>query len=443
MFATIKYNTNNIFMRKILLLFALFTTGIIASKEKPKYMWFDCEANYQRLSSSDSILFYLNKVKSVGFTDVVVDVKSIMGEVLYKSNIAPFMGEWEGRYRNADFDMMKSFIDQGHKLGLKVHASLNVFAGGHNFFNRGIIYKEHPEWQSTVYWEGKLMKIGDMKWNYNGMMNPANPEVQQYQLNVLKEFALKYKKLDGIILDRMRFDNITSDFSELSKKQFEEYSGIKVENFPDDILCWVDVNGKKSWKLGKHFNKWAEWRAMVIKNFAVKAHEVIKSANPKIALGDYTGGWYPTYFHVGVNWASKTYDPSKEFSWATPEYKNSGYAELLDIYMTGLYYTNVSKEDADNANGTPGKRTEAGMDNSRSYWYTVEGGAALVKEITAGVVPVTGSLYVEQYEGNEKLFKKAVKQALISTDGLMIFDISHIIKRNWWDLLKQGINEAN
>lgn len=42
---------------------------------------------------------------------------------------------------------------------------------------------------------------------------------------------------------------------------------MKVENFPDDILYWVDKDGKKSWKLGKHFNKWAEWRAMVIKRF--------------------------------------------------------------------------------------------------------------------------------------------------------------------------------
>lgn len=67
----------------------------------------------------------------------------------------------------------------------------------------------HPEWQSLVYWEGKLMPIGQMKWNYNGMMNPANPEVQKISvINSLKECATKYKNLDGIILDRMRFDNM-------------------------------------------------------------------------------------------------------------------------------------------------------------------------------------------------------------------------------------------
>lgn len=431
-------------MRKLLLLIvALALISVSFGKQKPKSMWFDCEANYQRLSCPDSIKFYLQELKNIGFTDVVVDMKSIMGEVLYKSKIAPYMGEWEGHYRSEDYDMLDIFIKEGHKLGLKVYASLNVFAGGHNFFNRGVIYKQHPQWQAQVYWEGKLMPISEMKWNYNGMMNPANPEVQQYQLDILKEFATKYKGLHGIILDRMRYDNITSDFSPMSQQMFEDYSGIKVVNFPDDVLYWQkNAKGEYEWKPGKHFNKWVEWRAMVIKNFMVKTHAELRKINKNLEIGDYTGAWYPTYYHVGVNWASKDYDPSKEFDWATPEYKNSGYAELLDIYMTGLYYTLVTKDEVDNANGVVGKRTEAGMDNSRSYWYCVEGGASLVKEITRGSAPVLGSIYVEQYEGNVEQFSNAVTQALNSTDGLMIFDIVHIINRNWWSQLDKAVKQA-
>ncbi|MDP3452564.1 MAG: alpha amylase family protein [Bacteroidales bacterium] len=395
------------------------------------------------MGSADSIKFYLEKLKRIGFTDVVVDVKSIMGEVLYKSKIAPYMGEWDGYYRSEDFDMMGVFIKEGHKLGLKVHASLNIFAGGHNFFNRGVIYKQYPQWQSQVYWEGKMMPIGEMKWNYNGMMNPANPEVQKYQLDILREFASKYKKLDGLILDRMRFDNITSDFSPLSRRLFEEYSGVKVENFPDDILYWVKKDdGKMEYKTGKLFPLWSEWRAMVIKNFMQDAHNMLRSVNRKLSIGVYTGAWYPSYYYVGVNFTSKDYDPSKEFWWATPQYKNSGYAELMDFYMTGLYYTTVTKEDLDNATGKPGRRDEPGMDNSRTYWYTVEGGSELVKEITRGVVPVIGSLYVEQYEGDAETFSRAVKQALKSNDGgLMIFDMSHIVTRKWWDIIEKSIKE--
>lgn len=436
-------NQNNV-MKKIFLLAITLTVTLLANAEqKPKYMWFDCEANYQRLSYPDSITYYLTKVRDIGFTDVVVDMKSIMGEVLYKSKIAPYMGEWEGHYRDQDYDMMQNFIEQGHKLGLKVHGSLNVFAGGHNFFNRGIIYKMYPQWQAQVYHEGKIVPISTLKQNYNGMLNPSNPEVQKYQLSILKEFVSKYKDMDGLILDRVRYDNVTSDFSDLSRSQFEKYAGIKVENFPDDILYWQkNADGKMEWKRGKHFNKWAEWRAMVIKGFVSDVHRELKKINKNLAIGDYTGAWYPTYYQVGVNWASKDYDPSKEFDWATPAYKNSGYAELLDIYMTGLYYTLVTKAEVDAANGTVGKRTEAGMDNSRSYWYSIEGGAALAKEITRGVVPVTGSIYVEQYEGDAKQFSRAVAEALKSTEGLMIFDIVHIINRDWWKPLEQGIKAA-
>ena len=56
------------------------------------YMWFDCEANYATLSSPDSIEFYLKKCRDLGFGNVVVDMKSIMGEVLLPLK----GGKWKG-----------------------------------------------------------------------------------------------------------------------------------------------------------------------------------------------------------------------------------------------------------------------------------------------------------------------------------------------------------
>ena len=408
------------------------------------YMWFDCEANYERLSYPDSIRFYLQKCKDAGFGNVVVDVKSIMGEVLYDSKIAPYMGEWDGWYRSQDYDMLSYFIEYAHEMDMKVYASLNIFAGGHNWYDRGIIYKQHPEWQSILYDKGEMVPISEQKSNYNGMLNPANPEVQQYQLDILKEFAGKYMDLDGIIFDRVRYDGITSDFSDLSRGLFEEYAGVKVENFPEDIISWKKDAKTGEWKYteGKHFLKWIEWRAHVIKDFIVKAHEMLKGVNPSLEIGDYTGAWYPTYYQLGVNWASEKYDPSAEYDWATPEYKNTGYAEMLDLYMTGLYYTLVTKDDVDSANGVVGPRTEAAMDNSLTYCYSVEGGAELVKRLTCGAAPVIGSLYVEQYKEDWSQFSRAVEQVLKDTDGIMIFDIVHIINHGLWDDLEKAVSSG-
>lgn len=61
------------------------------------------------------------------------------------------------------------------------------------------------------------------------------------------------------------------------------------------------------------------------------------------------------------------------------------------------------------------------------------------EEDTAGAVPVTGSIYVDQYGDDAEQFTRAVAQALRDTDGLMLFDIVHIIDRGWWSELEAGI----
>ena len=46
---------------------------------------------------------------------------------------------------------------------------------------------------------------------------PLHPNVQEYIFALLKDVA-KYNSLDGIILDRGRFDDIQSDFSDLTTR---------------------------------------------------------------------------------------------------------------------------------------------------------------------------------------------------------------------------------
>lgn len=408
------------------------------------YMWFDCEANYATLSHPDSIRFYLEKVKSLGFGNVVVDVKSIMGEVLYDSSIAPYMSPFDGVERSRSYDMMGYFISYGHQMGLKVFASLNVFCGGHNFMKRGIIYGEKPQWQSICYDHGRLVPIsGCRELGYNGMLNPSDPQVQEYEMEILKEFVSKYPQCDGLIFDRLRYDGITSDFSDLSRSQFEAHLGRKVENFPEDILSWYwGGRLRKHWKRGPLFNEWCRWRAGVIHDFVSRAHSELKAINPGLIIGDYTGAWYPTYYQLGVNWASQRYDPSAEYDWATPDYRETGYAELLDVYMTGLYYSFITKEDVDNSVGRTWSSGEAALNTEIKYCYSVEGGAEMARRITCGAVPVVGSIYVEQYLGDMGKFPLAVEQSLKSTGGVMVFDIVHLGKHGLWDDLEKAMRRC-
>ena len=433
-------------------------TGIIAFSCKGKeeaiaentpseknFLYFDATANFARFTHKDSVIYYLQKAKDVGVTDVVVDVKPITGEVLYPSKIAPVMTAWEGEYESGEkdlsWDMLSLFIEEGHKRGLSVHASTNVFVAGHNYFDRGVVYEDSTKahWQTLSYLPSGMTPITEQKNKYSAMLNPALEEVQEYELSILKELVEMYPELDGIILDRVRYDGIESDFSEASLELFEKYLKEDVANFPADIFTYSENDSSRI--EGPLYKKWLEWRASVIHDFIFEAREELKTINNDLQFGDYTGSWYPSYYEVGVNWASKEYDPSKDFDWATPEYKNYGYAEALDIFLTGNYFYEVEKQESENIDTTSVIRTEAGQTLGKEDWYTVEGSAELVNEIVKEKTPVYAGLYVEQYKDDPEQFIKALKMCREKSDGAMIFDIVHIINFGWWNELEQGLTQ--
>lgn len=434
-------------MRKVVcLLFSCLLGGmsaVNAQHARKHILWFDATANFQRFSVKDSIIYYLDKSKDAGITDVVVDLKPISGEVLYPSRIAPVMNEWAGVKKDGSFDMMTVFIQEAHQRGMKVHASTNVFVAGHNHMDRGVVYSDpaKAKWQTLSYLPEGMTPITQQKNKYSAMLNPARKDVQQYELSILKELVKMYPQMDGIILDRVRYDGITADFSDESRKLFEKYNKAKVKNWPADIFSYG--TGEKPARVeGPLYKKWLEWRTKVIHDFVYEAKAALKKINPQLSYGDYTGSWYPTYYEVGVNWASKTYDPAKDYPWATDKYQQYAYAEALDLFTTGNYYYEVTKAEAAAINNQSiEKRGEAGQGKGKEDFYTVEGSAELVNKLVKGKAPVYAGLYVDQYKGHPEQFVKALKMCRAHSDGAMIFDIVHVINMGWWDELKRGLNE--
>lgn len=432
-------------MKRFLLalgVFLLHGDAVLFAQTK-NILWVDATANFKRFSSADSIRHYVELSKRSGITDLVIDMKPISGEVLYTSAIAPQMTEWAGYKRPASFDCLALFIREAKKRKMKIYASMNVFTEGHNHFSRGPVFTDKGSWQSQNYTENGIVPISTMKGKYSAMVNPANPDVQVYALSILKEIIQKYPKLDGVILDRARYDGIQGDFSELSRSLFEKHIGKKLEHFPEDIYTYEGVAGKKTRKNGPYFKQWVAWRASVIYDFFAKAKAEVKKINPVMEFATYTGAWYNTYYEVGVNWASKTYDPAKDFSWATEEYHNYGYAEMLDFLMTGCYFYEVSKAEVEASNTVRAARNEAGMESRRDPVYSVEGSALLSKKLTNGATPVYAGLYVEQYVDNHEQFEKAVAMCRKSSDGVMVFDLVHLAQKGpeWWKAMKEGIRK--
>lgn len=415
----------------------------IDPKGKQALMWFDATANFERFSHKDSIDFYLQKIKDLGFTHAVVDIRPISGEVLYDSKIAPKMTEWDGA-KGADFDFLGYFIEKSHSLGMEVHASLNVFSAGHNYINRGQIYDGHPEWASVVYTptQGIIPITKDKgKDKYAAMVNPINKDFQRHILDVLKEVVTIYPALDGIILDRVRYDGINADFSETSKIEFEKYIGEEVKNFPQDIFEWKKLdNGEFDRVNGKHFLKWIEWRTKNIYDFMKLARDEVKQVNPEVSFGTYTGAWYPSYFEVGVNFASNTYDPSLDYDWATTDYKNYGYAEVLDLYTTGNYYTTITVDEVRANNPQVKNETDSRVHSGE--WYCVEGSNHNLRKIL-GDNQFSGGILADQFYDNPSGLSRSIEMNIKESDGVMIFDIVHIIHKNMWKEVEEGMRNSN
>lgn len=395
------------------------TQDKIPVAEKPRILWIDASANFRFLANNrENVGNYLDLAKSSGFTEIVLDVRPGNGDVLFNSSLVQQVKKMGDTERTDTWDYLGVFIEEAHNRELKVNASICALVGGTER-DGGLLFRE-PEkgdWATTMYYPSGLMSIMNDANSHTKFFNPVHSDVQQYILDIVAELALAYPALDGIVYDYGRFTSINSDFSELTKQKFEEYIGQTVTGFPSDIFTW---NGNTVVP-GQHYKKWLEFRAKVIYDLFEKTKARIANVNPNIRFGTYTGCWYSSYYEVGVNWASQRYDASKYYNWATPGYKDYGYAALLDFYMTGAYGETLYGTDSE---------------------WTVQGGILKAQQVVMNDVRVIGGLYGLNYYQKPGDCEEAVYIALTNGDGLMFFDMIYLIMYNQWDDVRKGIDRA-
>lgn len=261
------------------------------------------------------------------------------------------------------------------------------------------------------------------KWTNNLLtyVNPANPEVQQRQLDIIDE-ALSNYDIAGVILDRGRYDNFKVDFSDLSRRRFEKDMNVQVKNWPADIYVPADALANTEIQQGPLYKKWIAWRASVICDFMKKAKKQISQKHPGKLFGDYVGGWYGEYWASGVNWGTDGYDATKDYEWATPEWNKQGYAQILDFLIPGVYYSQVLKTDGE-------------RDKPED---TIEGGIELVNKVTNFSTRVIPGLYVPNLTSDQD-WERAVRLCIEKTSGVMIFSQTSLDATARWEATHRGL----
>jgi uncharacterized lipoprotein YddW (UPF0748 family) len=254
--------------------------------------------------------------------------------------------------------------------------------------------------------------------------NPIHPEVRGYELSIVNEIATNYD-IDGITFDRMRYSSLATDFSPLSRKQFETWLGKRMDRWPEDVYE-IDPMPGRPIKRGPYFKDWLAWRARNIKEWLQEAVSLVHLRRPSARVGVYVGSWYPNYFNVGVNWASDAHRP--EYDWTTSNYNETGYASLLDYLTTGCYYPVATREEA---------RVQGAAEDT-----TVQAAAEMSCRAVADASFVYAGLYLLDYKDRPDEFRKALRTALDNSQGVMLFDLSYLEDFNWWNVLSETFTEA-
>src|SRR5579862_4626682 len=123
-----------------------------STKYQARIIWIDATANIEKYNTEDKIVTLVKGLKDVGFNTIILDVKPISGQVIYKSKLAPKLTEWKGKLLPADFDPLTFFTREAKKDGITLCVSLNAFSEGHNLLKAGPgLSGDMAKWQSVLY----------------------------------------------------------------------------------------------------------------------------------------------------------------------------------------------------------------------------------------------------------------------------------------------------
>lgn len=256
------------------------------------------------------------------------------------------------------------------------------------------------------------------------MLNPHKASVQNRVLSFVDELMRNYD-LKGIVFDdRLRYGGVNADFSPEAMSQFEAFVGQKL-NWPQDVFEFTfNFDLTKGMRPGKYFDAWWAFRAQTMRDWVGRARETVQEARPGAHLGVYAGSWYGEYWRYGNNWASNKFRAG--FTFLTDNYRKTGFAHHLDFLITGAYYPVATVEEAIRRNLPAGR--------------TVEAAGQLTNRGVRDETWCYAGIELMKFKGNNDALMRALQAACGSTQGVMVFDLSHDIEQ-FWPVFKRAFSQ--
>lgn len=222
-------------------------------------------------TSKEQIIATLENLENNGFNNIFLETY-FHGKTIFPSKTMNKYGFIVQNENFEGFDPLEIWIKEAHKRDINVHIWFQSFYVGNKppENNASSILAVRPDWGNKTKKFANTPGATKSTSEHNGyFIDPANPEVQAFLLELLEEIIDEYKP-DGINLDYIRYPNSTGTrsnnsawgFTEYARNDFEILYGTDpVEISPSDPL-WLD---------------WNEYRRNHITNFVKKAGKLCRS----------------------------------------------------------------------------------------------------------------------------------------------------------------------
>ena len=260
-------NKNSIILKQ----YTAIKTSVPYIKNETKGVWIrPTEKN------ADQIIATLDNLKANGFNSVFLETY-FHGKTIFPSQTMNKYGFTVQNEIFEGFDPLDVWIKEAHKRDIKVHIWFQSFYVGNQSpdYNPSSILAVRPDWGNKTKKNANSPKATMSASEHNGyFLDPANPEVHEFLLDLLSEIIDRYKP-DGINLDYIRYPNATAGndmnawgFTEYARNDFKnQYGKDPIELTTSDVQ-WYD---------------WNQYRRNNVTNFVKQVGELGKEKNVYIS----------------------------------------------------------------------------------------------------------------------------------------------------------------
>lgn len=243
----------------------------LIGQSEVRAMWLDRGTIVKAKSEADLIPIF-DSMATAGINTIFFETLNA-GYTIYPSQVAPQQNPLV-----KGWDPLAAAVKLAHARGMEIHAWIWTFATANQRHNEilnlprnylGPILTKRPDWAMTDR-EGSLFHYSSGK----VFLDPANPEVRDYLLDLIAEIASNYQ-VDGIHLDYIRYPfqsptgEITYGYGSSAREQFSQATGFDPIDLNPSHPLWTE---------------WTKFRIEQIDSFVAAVANNLDQLRPDLIL---------------------------------------------------------------------------------------------------------------------------------------------------------------